>query len=219
MQEHIAIAGDSNGCGEWTKQGKVVHTGLQHYLTNANYNVFNFSTAGCDVQNIIDQVKTNRKLIKKCKYTFVFGTDNSRGIGIKSFWRSKENIDFYKNRSEQRNRDFITALDEAKLENIVVMGVQSPFDKELFKKTKYVQFAFNIFDMLFPNIKGYELHFESHINTIPNDSSRELIDYIWNQNKIYQNYRNSELLQPDRYHFNRHAHKIIFEQLQKIYGL
>jgi len=181
--------------------------------------VFNFSTPACDSQNIINQAKANKKILKKCKYVFVFVTDISRGIDLKNFWLSEKTIEYYKERNSKRIKKFINQMDAVGLNNIVILGVQSPIDPKIMSEKKFVQFAFNIFELLFPNINGYEIHFGQHLNTIPQDINKEMIDYVWQQNQIWQQYQNSDLLQPDRYHPNRHAHKIIFDALVKKYNL
>ena len=215
----IGILGDSNGCGEWSKDGHVVHKGLQYYLEQVNYRVFNFSTPACDSQNILYQAKANKKILKKCKYVFVFVTDISRGIDFQKFWLTRKTVEYYKDRNLKRIEKFINQLDAVKLHNLVILGAQSPIDPKIVSKKKFVKFAFNIFELLFANINGYEMHFAQHLNTIPQDINKDVIDYIWQQHQIWEQYQNSDFLQPDRHHPNRHAHKIIFDALVNKYNL
>jgi lysophospholipase L1-like esterase len=63
------------------------------------------------------------------------------------------------------------------------------------------------------------MHFAQHLNTIPQDINKDVIDYIWQQHQIWEQYQNSDFLQPDRHHPNRHAHKIIFDALVNKYNL
>lgn len=76
----ILIAGDSWGCGEWSTDGNVVHTGLQTFLEMKGYTVVNVSKGGVSNKYIIDKLKN--KLSEKYDHIFFIQSDPLRDIEV-----------------------------------------------------------------------------------------------------------------------------------------
>jgi hypothetical protein len=57
----IIIAGDSWGCGEWSLEHKLTHTGLEQYLQDDGYKVINISYGGSSNDDVY-------KLLSNCLY-------------------------------------------------------------------------------------------------------------------------------------------------------
>ena len=77
----IIIAGDSWGCGEWSLEFKITHTGLEQYLQDDGYKVINISHGGSSNDDVYKQL-SNCLYILSCvtkisevKNIFVFQTE------------------------------------------------------------------------------------------------------------------------------------------------
>jgi len=77
----IIIAGDSWGCGEWSLEVEITHTGLEQYLQDDGYKVINISHGGSSNDDVYKQL-SNCLYILSCvtkisevKNIFVFQTE------------------------------------------------------------------------------------------------------------------------------------------------
>lgn len=227
MSDLIGILGDSWGCGEWNfvvknnkKNFQVTHNGIHAYfIKEKKYSVKNFSTPNSGLLHCIDMCKKNISILKKCKIIFVFVTDSSRDIPVKEFWQKNYTVEDYKNRNTIALQRFTQTVDQLQISNIKLIGGLSILNDQYTKKCNNLEFAFNAFDLLVPDIQGYEMNFEDHLRPMFKTLDRSVIDYVYTQQKIWESIQKQKIMIPDGHHPNRHGHKIIFDELVKKYNL
>ncbi len=213
---NILIAGDSWGRGEWNKNIKVVHQGLEKYLQHAGHTVTNVSKPGGTLEEIYDIIKSQD--LSLYDIVFVFVTDTNRSVTKK--YTQQENFfkldPFCRETIIQRHNtvltNFFNDLDKLDKEMYLLGGLSNIIDI----KCKNVKVAIpSILRLILPEIaKNYEFFF--HLgNRYHSNMDRDTINWMWKQNKIWESVQKSKYFQGDGWHPNRKAHKIIYKYLEE----
>jgi len=216
MAHNILIAGDSWGRGEWNKKLEVTHYGLEQYLDDSGSNVKNISKAGGSLEEILENIK--KENLDFYDFIFVFVTCTNRSVTNK--YTQQENFfnlsPFCKETIIQRHTDilnnFFTKLNTLD-KKIYLLGGLSNIP--VINYDNLCVAIPSILKLLLPDIaKEYEFFF--HLgNKYPLTIDKETVNWMWEQNKIWESIQASDYFKEDGYHPNRDAHRIIYKYLKE----
>jgi hypothetical protein len=240
----IFIAGDSWGKGEWgwdQQQFKVLHPGLELYLKQSGYTVFNMSKPGGTLEKILNSLRTIKKTATPEDIVFLFVTETSRSFLSRDFW-CFEHYQEYVLRHEHCLTEFLRKADQVGL-NIKLLGGLSKLTQQHLQGLHNLEIAIgSVTEFLIPGYVHPEVIFIDHLHAI--DRYRKIknseflryidkitrrqqsgylsahaVDCIWKAQQQYDVLSTKSIMQPDGHHPNRQGHYEIFQQLQKIYKL
>jgi hypothetical protein len=215
MRKNILITGDSWAAGEWDKKQVITHCGLQEYFMNAGYSVKNISKPGGTLEEIVS--KLDNEDLSLYDYIFVIVTCTNRTVTNK--FTNQENffnlIPFNKETIIHRHKNILDNFFQ-QLNNynkpIYLLGGLSVVPSALGYQNLKVALP-SILKFILPKLaKDYEFFF--HLgNSYPKHIDKDTIDWMWQQNKIWEQIQSSKYFREDGYHPNRYAHYKVFRYL------
>jgi len=217
----ILIAGDSWGCGEWEDSTgflRNIHPGLESFLKHDGHTVTNVSKGGADLDGIARQlINVNRKNKKSAKYdlVLVFVTNSFRQLGKKDFWNRKKTYKDYLEIHNSNLTNFVKIIDQSNVGPIYLLGGLSKVDKQHVKDTNIKIAIPSILELIIPELTQYDMFFYEHMQLLTQKNiNKPMLERVYEQDLIWQKYRDHILLQPDKAHPNRIAHYKIYEHLK-----
>lgn len=240
----ILIIGDSWSQGELVLNKNdtglsIVHAGTEQYLLDAGHTVINLGITG----GSNDQAMQNYLEYKDhADYIFWFQTDPLREVNgtngdgelfielLKRFNSIKAVFDYLID--DIQNKINNIAVDRNQI--VHVIGGFSTITPSINKFSNLNNFITNVSALIDPltnfEIYGYFPQFEWFVNIIENCKkhnlvsnsvlsyiTQEYIDIMSEHERIFDYmFKNTQYYWPDGRHPNRHAHKIIFNQVEKL---
>lgn len=212
MRKKILIAGDSWGCGEWDQAGKVSHKGIEEYFIQAKYGVKNISIPG-GYHTIIREKIEETLITFRPNYTFLFFTNVFRD-GPGNFWESLDDIQNYIERNEKYKRQALEEYNKLGIKIHIIGGLTKVTDEDI-KDFENIEIALPSFQEFFiPGYEQYTIQFQDYLYRLPYNISKELLEFVWEEQKKWSFVQAHHLMGPDAVHPNREAHKMLFEYLQ-----
>lgn len=224
---NILILGDSWGLGEWRNQGNTKI--IDPMLTNLGHNVVNLSQESANYDMILEQAerlekKQKRKKIISFDIVFVFVTAACRSWavtqedGFNLFWPDHENPQYYLERKNQEINRLCKGL-SSRFKNIKLIGGLDRVDNHHVKDFPNIEIATNFLELIIPDYLQYDVSLQDCLHTIPYNSSKKLINWIWDQHKKWTYCQTLEIMNPDGCHPNKEGHTILGNYLIKKYSL
>lgn len=214
----ILIAGDSWGLGEWSEVEGNTHPGLESFLKHDGHTVTNISLGGAGLNTIASQlINFNRKNKKSARHdlVFVFVTNSVRDLGKKDFWNKKKTYKDYLEIHDSNLTNFTKTINQAKVGPIYLLGGLSKVDKKHVKDTNVKIAIPSILELIIPESSQYDMFFYEHMSSLTQKNiNKPMLQKVYEQDLIWQKYREHILLQPDKAHPNRIAHYKIYEHLK-----
>lgn len=218
----ICIAGDSWGFGEFdviNNEYINTHKGLAHFLSNRDHTVKNFCFGGASNLDIFDQINDNINDFQNADLCLVIVTDTSRQILSRYFWCTPCEKEFYLQRNSQLLFNYFNKLNKLGI-SLNLIGGLSHLSNSMIDGLNNLSISIDsIQKLLIPDATHYDLLFLDNLKNIPKNINRNVLEYVWYQQSLWENITKQNIMNPDGHHPNREGHQIIFNHLKDLHNL
>ena len=139
----------------------------------------------------------------------------ARDIGENEYWPELYDKQYYIDRNSRMKRYYLEQLNNLKLP-IYIIGGLTKIKPEEVEDLEFINVAVPSFqELIIPDYTQYEILFQHVLWMIPYNISKELLDYVWEEHKIWTYAQAQPPFVLDKAHPNREAHKKLAKFINK----